>query len=167
MQIEIDPTRCSGCRYCELWCSFSHESVFSPSLSRITVVRDDALGMDYPVFCRFCESAPCIESCPTKALRRNELGAIEVDKSRCNKCGICIGACPYGAIKQHPETNVPLVCDLCKGNPICVIKCPTSALKVVPIGQVSKGSSEQLGKEYQYALSRHRILMKVWGIEVE
>lgn len=166
MRIEIDVTRCSGCRYCELWCSFRHEGVFSPFLSRITIVKNDVLGMDYPVLCRFCEPAPCIRSCPTGALRKNKLGAVEVDESKCVRCGECVKACPYGAVKQHPRTKVPLACDLCGGNPVCVNKCPTGALRVVPVGYVSTDTPEGFGKEYKYALTQHKTLMKVWGLEV-
>jgi len=166
MRVEVDLTRCSGCRYCELWCSFRHYGVFTPSLSRITVVKDDALGIDYPLLCRFCDPAPCVESCPTNALRKSAVGAFEVDEGKCSRCGECVKACPYGAVKQHPETRVPLICDLCGGNPVCVARCPTSALRTVPIGQVSSGYSELFGKEYRYAFTQHKALMKVWGIDV-
>lgn len=34
-----EPSKCLRCRLCELACSFTHEGVFSPSLSRIRGVK--------------------------------------------------------------------------------------------------------------------------------
>jgi anaerobic carbon-monoxide dehydrogenase iron sulfur subunit len=33
--IRIEPSKCVGCKSCELACSFSHSSEFAPSRSRI------------------------------------------------------------------------------------------------------------------------------------
>jgi len=130
--ITVEPSRCAGCRYCEMWCSFTHEGVFSTSLSRITVVKDDLTGMDYPIICRFCNPSPYVEACPTNALRRGESGVIVVDESRCTGCGSCVRTCPYGAVKMHSLKAKPLICDLCGSDPVCFKKCPTNALATYP-----------------------------------
>ena len=68
---------CSGCRGCEMWCSFANKREFSPSDSRIKIVKDPTNGHDMPIIS--CggecphpygeEGCPiCVEMCPTGAL---------------------------------------------------------------------------------------------------
>jgi len=42
--IAIDVAACTGCRMCELVCSFHHKGVFSPELSSIKVSRNNRTG---------------------------------------------------------------------------------------------------------------------------
>lgn len=126
-RIIVDVDRCSGCRLCEAVCSFAHENLFGPSASRITVVKEDAFGFDLPVMCWHCSRCPPMETCPSKALKRNPEGLIYASEE-CIGCGKCVETCPFGAIKLHPERHTPLICDQCGGKPICVRKCPTKAL---------------------------------------
>jgi Fe-S-cluster-containing hydrogenase component 2 len=101
--------------------------VFSPSLSRVTVLKVDKFGLDLPLFCRQCEGCPPLEACPTEALTRTEDGRIRAEREGCIGCGTCVDACPYGAIKLD-ESSKPLICDLCDGSPACVERCPTQAI---------------------------------------
>ncbi len=121
----VDAAMCAGCRFCEMVCSFRHEGRFSPSLSRVTVIKEDEFGMDYPVFCRQCHICQPVESCPTGALKTD--GIIMLDEEACTGCGICIEACIYNAIKMDESTK-PLICDLCGGEPVCAERCPTEAI---------------------------------------
>lgn len=108
-------------------CSFSHEGKFSPHLSRITVIKEDKYGFDYPVLCHQCDICPPISVCPLSALKRNEHGVISVNKDICTGCGSCIGACIFHALKLDSFSK-PFACDLCNGNLFCVDRCPTRAL---------------------------------------
>ncbi|MGA2766914.1 MAG: 4Fe-4S dicluster domain-containing protein [Candidatus Bathyarchaeia archaeon] len=126
-RIIVDVDRCSGCRLCEAVCSFAHENLFGSSASRITVVKDDAFGFDLPVMCWHCSRCLPMETCPSKALKRNPEGLIYASEE-CIGCGKCVETCLVGAIKLHPERHTPLICDQCGGKPICVRKCPTKAL---------------------------------------
>lgn len=127
--IEINPEVCSGCRACELACSFFHSGTFDPEVARIHVGKDEPEGLDIPRLCRQCDDAPCISSCPFGALYRDEVTrTILVINEKCRGCRKCAGACPNGAIVFHPETRKPLICDLCGGNPSCVTRCVTGAL---------------------------------------
>lgn len=169
-KLVVNPSKCVGCRYCELWCSFKHEGVFSSSLSRISVVKEDRLGLDYPVVCEFCNPAPCVTSCPVGALSRSDDGVIHVDLNKCVSCLRCVNSCPHGALKLHPITSKPIVCDLCGGNPICVIKCPTDALRIYPVSIVEyklDELAELLGMQFKRAAETHRELMRLWGVRVE
>jgi len=127
-RIKIDPVACAGCRQCEMVCSFHHTGVFSPSLARVTVHKDDRDGLDYPVMCHQCTDCPPAQICPTGAITKTVEGVTTVDTEKCIGCGACAEACKYDAIKI-PEKAI--ICDLCGGEPVCVIRCPTGALEYV------------------------------------
>lgn len=128
LRIGIDPEKCAGCRSCELACSFGHERLFSPELSRIRVYSDEETGEDSIEVCRQCGNAPCVEACPAGAIKRDGTGAVILDEDKCVKCGLCAKACPFGAIKFRADGKTPLFCDLCNGDPRCVSVCPSGAL---------------------------------------
>jgi len=151
-KILVDAGECCGCRYCEMVCSFHHEGRFSPSLSRVTVEKEDRYGFDYPVFCHQCDTCPPVEACPTGALRRTSQGTVQVEEASCTGCGACVDACPFNAIKLNGSR--PIVCDLCGGEPVCVERCPTKAL--------SFEDSEEGGVLPEDALKE---LLGRWGID--
>ncbi len=74
--INVIPELCSGCRGCELLCSFILSREFHPGKSRIRLVKDDHQAISIPlVFCN--EKCPqpdsagiplCVAMCPTGAL---------------------------------------------------------------------------------------------------
>jgi len=133
-KIEVDAAKCTGCRMCEMACSFAHEQVYGPYWSRIRVSRLEDTGVDYPVVCQQCLRATCVEACPTGAIYRPEATmAILVDADKCTHCGECVKACPFGAVALHPETGVPMICDLCGGKPVCVSRCETRAIHLAPV----------------------------------
>lgn len=120
---------CTGCRACELACSFHHESVFSPTKSRIRVVRIDEEGIDVPVGCEHCDSAVCMLVCPTKALTEDaKTGAVVLNQNACIGCKQCLAVCPFGAIHYDEVNKRFFKCDLCSGEPECVKWCETKAI---------------------------------------
>ncbi|MEW6556552.1 MAG: 4Fe-4S dicluster domain-containing protein [Elusimicrobiota bacterium] len=128
--LNIDVTKCSGCRMCELACSFIKEKKIVPNLARINVVADFGKGLSIPIVCMQCENAPCINICPTKALSKNFVtGAVIVSNKKCIGCKLCTTVCPYGAIVFIPEKKYVVKCDLCDGEPTCVKFCCTGALR--------------------------------------
>jgi len=135
-RIVVDAAQCAGCRVCELACSYIHEGRFSPSLSRVDVVKEDKYGLDYPVYCRQCDECPPADACPVGALNKGDYGATILDAEACINCGICANVCTYNAVKLD-QASRPLICDLCGGDPLCVKKCPTNALTYEESGQVT------------------------------
>ncbi len=122
------PHQCSGCKLCELVCSFTHYKIFNPSLSRIRVTTRESELIDFPITCKQCTDPPCHHVCPTKAISRNNLGVNQIDRELCIGCGECVSACPFGAINIPDGEEIPISCDLCGGDPQCVYYCPREVL---------------------------------------
>jgi len=127
-QIRVNKDKCSGCRYCELICSYRESLRFNPRDSKIRVAKYDERGIDKPVLCRQCVTCPPIDACPTSAFRRGDGGVVRIDAESCMSCYLCVDACTVGAVFRPRVEGPPLVCDLCGGKPSCVEKCPTRAL---------------------------------------
>ncbi len=119
-----DPHVCTGCMICVSVCSMHYYRVISPERSRVRVVRLEG-GLDFPLFCRNCEDAPCIEACPEDALARTSKGVIVVNSRRCTGCGSCVSACPYYAIRVNPDTGKAFKCIQCGE---CTAWCPVGAI---------------------------------------
>lgn len=131
--IAVDHSGCTGCRTCEMICSLYHFGRCSPSKSAIQVIRRERGGLifSFPLVCRQCDPAPCIESCPVEALIRDNGGHIALNQDECTLCGLCTEACPLGCIDVDPEEVELVHCDLCEGEPQCVPACHAGCLKLV------------------------------------
>jgi Fe-S-cluster-containing hydrogenase component 2 len=51
MQIKVNPEHCTGCRLCEVKCSFAHERRFGTHISCIRVNKTEHIGIDYRIMC--------------------------------------------------------------------------------------------------------------------
>ena len=92
-----EPDKCTGCKICESVCSVVKEKNINPNLSRIHVVRIDPLSM-IAITCQGCDEAPCVTTCPNKAISSSEKGNVILNERKCSFCGWCIQSCPFGAI---------------------------------------------------------------------
>ncbi|MHC1711260.1 MAG: 4Fe-4S dicluster domain-containing protein [Solidesulfovibrio sp.] len=103
-----NPSRCIGCRTCEIACVLAHSAEdalvtgaidhdFNP---RLRVIKTATVSA--PVQCRHCEDAPCANVCPTKAIvsRGN---TIQVVPEACIGCKSCMMACPFGVMDIVPQ----------------------------------------------------------------
>ena len=88
--------------------------------------------------CKHCEEAGCLESCPTGAIVRTEVGSVLVQNDVCNGCGYCVVACPFGVIDRRPEplpdAGGAFKCTFCYDRqksglvPACAKVCPTESI---------------------------------------
>jgi anaerobic carbon-monoxide dehydrogenase iron sulfur subunit len=130
--IVADATRCTGCRTCEMVCSVKKMGMVNPSRARVHVVRFEEYVLEMPILCQQCESAPCMNSCPVKAIERDEhLGILKTNYDRCIGCRTCMMVCPFGATGYDPVARKVYKCDQCDGDPTCVSFCETKALQYV------------------------------------
>ncbi len=145
--IIADPTRCVGCRRCELACTEFNEGKAHPHISRIKVNRNLSYGpkglfTGGPVqgnwgnglvvqdLCKQCpHPVPCANACPNDAIvAAPPLNARAVDLDKCIGCRMCQKACPWEMISFDPDSNKATKCFLCNGRPKCVEACPAAAL---------------------------------------
>jgi len=117
---------CTGCRYCEIVCSLTHEGLVDPRKSRIKVHSDIFGGKEKVTVCRQCDPAPCVKACDDRGrhaiVENKKSGILVVDERKCNGCAACVPACPFHAIFVN-EKNLAIKCDLCNGDPQCLKFC--------------------------------------------
>lgn len=127
----LDPARCTGCGTCEAVCSARDGGPIRPELARVQVLRNEAAGGNFAVFCQHCLDPLCAAACPQRAITRGQDGIVRIDPRLCAQCGLCVAACPEAAPRRGPEGEI-LKCDLCGGEPHCVAACPQQALSFSP-----------------------------------
>lgn len=141
--IDVKPSRCIGCRTCEIACVLAHAELGMGTdaeaakendgdvlgclghMPRLKVIKGDNVCM--PVTCHHCDDAPCAGACPTGAISFVQ-STVQVNQSRCIGCKSCMIACPYGMMDvvampvSRPYAGVRLSmgtkaqahkCDLC------------------------------------------------------
>jgi len=68
----VDADRCSGCRICELVCSYLRVKRYSPVKSFIRIIERKDMGVFIPVIDVTCNAnrgcTKCVDWCPTGAL---------------------------------------------------------------------------------------------------
>lgn len=111
--IDVTPSKCIGCRTCEIACVLAHARdikdacagapigddeendvlAFLGYMPRLTVVKSENVCM--PVTCHHCDDAPCAGVCPTGAISHSQ-NTVQVNQDRCIGCKSCTLVCPYG-----------------------------------------------------------------------
>lgn len=134
--IVVDARKCTGCKTCEVVCSFAGSRHFSPLKSRIKNMGDMEEAFFYSFTCLQCGNAPCVEVCPSGALARED-GVVRVEAASCLGCKLCVLTCPFGAVGFDEERKVAIKCEQCEGDPQCVAACPTGALRFEPVHKLS------------------------------
>lgn len=142
----IDTFRCIGCNTCSVACKMENGLPVGQSRLRVlnpqqTTVFDKSEGYYpdltlawWPVMCQHCSEPPCVNDCPTHAIRQRDDGLVEIDPVMCVGCQNCGELCPYGAITFDSDIGTADKCDMCDHRleaglqPMCVEVCPTRAL---------------------------------------
>jgi len=134
VRLHADPIECTGCRLCELSCSYFFYKSYNPKAARLQVVRYEA-GVDLPIACHHCHIARCQEVCPEDAIQKNEKGLVFVVAKKCTGCGACVEACPFGAMFMHPTLNIAVNCIVCGE---CAKVCPVQTIKYLTPDQIAQ-----------------------------
>jgi anaerobic carbon-monoxide dehydrogenase iron sulfur subunit len=146
--------RCMGCKTCELYCAAERGSDAKTLLSAVQeeILPQPRLRVEgnpeaaFPLQCRHCMDAPCIDACLTGALVRDEQSELVILwEDRCIGCWTCTVFCPYGVIFPWPKRGIALKCDRClhREGPVCVDVCPTHAIEVVDVNDLEKFNAER------------------------
>ncbi|MBP1926179.1 Fe-S-cluster-containing hydrogenase component 2 [Sedimentibacter acidaminivorans] len=127
--IVISPEKCTGCRTCELVCSFYKIDEFNPKDAAISVLSYDEAGIQVPMTCLQCDEPHCMTVCTVNAITKDsKTGIVHVDGEKCIGCKMCVSACPFGNMTYSSRQKKVIKCDLCDGYPQCVRLCPSGAL---------------------------------------
>jgi len=127
--IIISPDKCTGCRTCELACSFIKHDNFNPKDAAISVLAFDEVGLQVPMTCLQCDDPHCVAVCPVNALEKDEnTGVVNHDREKCIGCKMCVSACPFGNMTYSSRLKQVIKCDECGGDPQCVKLCPSGAI---------------------------------------
>ena len=158
-----DPSRCVGCRRCELACTEFNDGKASPTISRIKINRNIQFGpmelytgkydqgnygngLIIQDTCKQCpHPVPCANACPNDAIVvKPPLNARVVDSDKCVGCKMCQRACPWEMMSFDEDTNKATKCFLCDGKPKCVEACPAEALYYVKWRDLSKSVTPRI-----------------------
>src|ERR1700688_3321367 len=160
-----DPSVCIGCKACEVACkewnqipddgfqwsgqSYDNTHALGASTWRHVLFLEQKqpmgaqlAGIEEPFrwqflsdVCKHCGNAGCLESCPTGAIVRTEVGSVFVQPDVCNGCGYCVVSCPFGVIDKRPEDGRAFKCTFCYDRqkagltPACAKACPTQSIQ--------------------------------------
>lgn len=141
-RVLLDPVRCAACRTCEVRCSVAHSrskalpsALFESPPPRARVRVAWAPGLNVPVRCVHCETAPCLLACPVGAIGRDRpTDTVQLQAEKCIGCFTCLLVCPFGAVRLSADGKTAHKCDGCvdrlrEGDePACTEGCPTRAL---------------------------------------
>ncbi len=167
----IDSSKCaSGCDACVRGCHEEHgiESTGNDDTDaqwiRKVDLQDNLTGQlsSLPMMCQHCDSAPCVDVCPTGASFKRADGVVLVNKHTCIGCRYCVMACPYKARSfiHEPLTNQKSwaprgqgtveSCTLCVHRidadedmqPACAVACTDEAHSAILFGDLNDPNSD-------------------------
>jgi len=165
----VDATKCAdGCTACVDACNEENglhgkgRPETDAQYIRVVALEDESTGKQYslPMMCQHCDSAPCVDVCPTGASFKRHDGIVLVDKHTCIGCRYCMLACPYKArsfVHENLTDQVPSTprgkgtvesCTFCVHRvdageqPACVDACDAAGHKALLFGDMNDPESE-------------------------
>lgn len=139
--ILTDSALCIGCKACEVHCKVRNKVPVGLKLG--VHIQDGPHLRDGKrllrtlyMACGHCDPAPCLQACPTGAMRRRSDGIIYIEASQCTGCKACLLACPWRVPQYDAALGKMRKCDLCRDRidagllPACVTGCTMGALRL-------------------------------------
>lgn len=146
-RIFVNYKKCLACKACETACAVEHHparSLYAALGDCKSQINVRVLGIEhesFPLACRHCDPADCLNACPSGAISRDaQSGAVLLDAAQCKACAMCAMVCPFDAISFKQThlaqygRDVAYKCDLCNERvkadqePACVAACHSGAL---------------------------------------
>lgn len=137
IEIMLYPSKCDGCESgkemaCVKACESHMDKLYGNKYkgSRINIKKKK--DKFFPMICRNCDEAPCVDSCmPGARYKDRESGWTVTDYNKCVGCWMCVMSCPFGIIERMEEGHFASKCDGCvdEESPKCVEACDRGALK--------------------------------------
>jgi len=135
----FDPRICTGCRSCEVACSFRFYKICNYEKAHIRHRLFLEKETFEAIYCQHCEDPLCAASCPVKAIKKNEeTGIVKINSMKCIGCQNCNIACPVHAPQFDKDRKISVKCNLCDGKPECVKFCSTRAMRLVDRGEADR-----------------------------
>jgi formate dehydrogenase iron-sulfur subunit len=183
-----DTTVCIGCKACEVackeWNQLPDDGLFFSGMSYDNTValgastwrhvsfierpvplpdQDTGLGnfsfLMMSDVCKHCQSAGCLENCPTGAIVRTEFDTVYVQPDICNGCGYCIVGCPFGVIDRRADDGRAWKCTLCYDRlkdgmtPACAQACPTDSIVFGDLEELRAQADARVGQLHDRGVS--------------
>jgi Fe-S-cluster-containing dehydrogenase component len=147
-----DPSRCTGCRYCEIACSYYHFKQFNLEKAHLHVEFDEKTGDFEAIYCQHCDEPVCVAACPNEAATKDQVtGLVKINPMKCIGCKTCTFSCPLSVPWFNADYHVSMKCDFCDGDPQCAKFCSPQAIRVANRKEAWKFNEEYYVKRPQCA----------------
>jgi anaerobic dimethyl sulfoxide reductase subunit B len=166
----FDSSSCSGCKTCQMACRDKHNLGRGIIWRRVYEVAGgewkkegqawvpDIYSYYVSLSCNHCGKPVCLESCPNRAVYKDERGFVLIDEKRCMGCRYCEWTCPYGALHYDAGKGVMTKCTMCADYisigklPACVAACPMRVLSAGEMEMPDDGGKWKENRPDMYPL---------------
>ena len=171
MMMLIDPSRCTGCRGCQVSCkqwnnlaasqttftgTYQNPPDFNGDTYTLVRFKEYAAG-DFRVSwlmtndkCRHCSEPTCIDMMPTASYVLTPEGAVVYNEKAKANLDDVYGACPFSIPTQNRQSGQIVKCTLCVDRisdgmePACAKTCPTDAIMWGELDGMMKYARERI-----------------------
>ncbi|MGH2749012.1 MAG: 4Fe-4S dicluster domain-containing protein [Actinomycetota bacterium] len=179
-----DTTVCIGCKACEVackeWNQLPDDGLFFTGMSYDNTVDLGASTWRHVSFierpvplpgqetglgdfswllmsdvCKHCQSAACLEACPTGSIVKTEFDTVYVQPDICNGCGYCVTACPFGVIDRREDDGRAWKCTMCYDRlqdgmePACAKACPTDSIQFGDLDELKEKAGARVSELHE------------------
>jgi Fe-S-cluster-containing dehydrogenase component len=139
-----DPTKCTGCLFCQIACSYHHFGEFNLEKAHLHIQFNEKLEEFEAIYCQHCEEPLCVAVCPKEAaVKDEENGWVKINPMRCIGCKTCTFVCPLSVPWFNADLHVAMKCDFCNGDPKCAKFCSPQAIRVTSRKEAWKFNRER------------------------